>query len=75
MQGPLVRVAGSQHQEDRMVARGGREVAPFGQVDADPVEDHRPNYWSHCGSMSGEIRIFAVSVIIQFSENIDDNIF
>ncbi len=51
MQGALVRVAGSRHQEDRVVARGGREIAASRKVDAHTVEDDR----AHCGTDSGSV--------------------
>ncbi len=43
VQSSLVRMAGPQHQENRMEPRGRGEVATFGQVDANTME----NYCSH----------------------------
>jgi hypothetical protein len=63
MQSSLVRVVGSEHQKDGMEQGGGRKAAPPRQVDAHPVEDHRPHHWAHGSTVSGKIRISAVSKI------------
>lgn len=53
-------VAGPQHQENRMVQRGGGEAASSGQADAHPVEDHRSHHRTHCCAVSGALWIPAV---------------
>lgn len=55
MQSEMVRVAGSQHQEDGVVERGGRKVAPLGQVDADAVAYYSTDYWANSSTVLGEI--------------------
>lgn len=55
MQGPVVRVAGPEHQEDGVVPRGGREAAPPRQADAHPVEDHRSYHRKDSSTVFGAI--------------------
>lgn len=55
MQSTMVRVVGSQHQEDGMVERGGRKVAPLGQADADAVANYSADHWADSSTVLGEI--------------------
>ena len=57
VQSPLVRVVGPVDQEDGMEPGRGREVAPLGQADANPVEDHRSHRGQDGGTVPREVRI------------------
>lgn len=57
-----VRVVGPQHQENRMVQRGGGEAASSGQADAHSVEDHCSYHRTHGCPVSGALRIPAVRI-------------
>ena len=61
MQVALVRVARPEYQEDRVEPRGGREVAPPRQVDADSVADDRADHRPDGGAMSRTLRVPIVS--------------
>ena len=52
MQSALGRMAGPGHPQSRVVARGGRETASFGQVDADAVAHHCADCGPHCDAVS-----------------------
>lgn len=50
-----VRMARPEHQKDGVVTgRGGETVAP-GQANANPVENHCPNYWENCCTVFGTL--------------------
>lgn len=53
-------VAGSQHQEDRVVQRRGGEAASSGQADADSMEDHCSYHRTNCSPVPGTLWIPAV---------------
>lgn len=55
MQGPLVRVARPEHQENRMVEGRGREAASFGEADAHTVADNSADYRQNRRAMPGTI--------------------
>lgn len=58
-----VRVAGPQHQENRMVTWGRGETSSLGQTDAYSVEDDRPHHRTNGRSVSGALRVSAVSTV------------
>lgn len=55
MQSAMVRMAGPQHQEDRMVERRGREATALGQANADAVANYSAYHWTDSRTVLGEI--------------------
>ena len=53
---PLVRMVGPFDQKDGMEPGRGRKVAPLGQADANPMEDHRTHRGQDGGPVPGEVR-------------------
>lgn len=65
VQSPMVRVVGSQHQENRMDSRGGREASASGKGYANAVANNRPARWTHSSAMPRAIRASPVRHLIQ----------
>lgn len=55
MQSPLVRMAGSEYPQGRVVARRGREAATLGQVDANAMADYRAHRWENRHTVLGSL--------------------
>lgn len=61
VQGTLVRMAGSKHQEDGVESGGGGEASAHGQADANTVENYSSFYWSNSRPVFGALRAASVS--------------
>lgn len=61
VQGSMVRMAGSEHQEDGMVTRGRGKASAFGEINAHTMANDRLDCGKNGIAMSGALRMFAVS--------------